>query len=110
MSPDAERAETAVRESCRATFAGTRRACRMIHSRSETVTFVAPFTLPGLDWSYPAGRYVVNTHEQLRPELYSVRPDRNRHHARLEAMTQAWPVDPADPAAALANEATNSRP
>ena len=36
----------------------------MIHSSSYTVTFAAPFTLPGLDRPYPAGTYTVRTDDE----------------------------------------------
>lgn len=82
----------------------------MIHSRTETVTFKGPFTLPGLDRSYPAGSYAVNTDdEQLDLSFSAFRRVATIIMLASGATTQAWLVNPADLAAALAKDATNSR-
>ena len=82
----------------------------MIHSRRETVTFAAPFTLPGLERSYPAGSYAVTTDdEQLDLSFSAFRRVATTIMLASGAVTQAWPVEPADLAAALAKDATNTR-
>lgn len=75
-------------------------------TRSTTVTFRAPFTLPGLDRSYPAGNYRVNIDEEQLDVSFAAR----RHVATIimlssGAMMQAWLVNPSDLEAALANDA-----
>jgi hypothetical protein len=78
----------------------------MIHTRSTTVTFRAPFTLPGLERSYPAGNYQVNVdEEQLDLSFSAFRRVATTIMLVSGAMTQAWPVDPADLDAALARDA-----
>ena len=80
----------------------------MIHSRTETVTFRAPFTLPGLHRSYPAGSYRVNTEdEQLDLSFTAFRRVATVILLASGAETQAWLVSPVDLAAALASDATN---
>ena len=79
----------------------------MIHSRTETVIFTAPFTLPGLERSYPAGSYAVTTDdEQLDLSFAAFRRVATSIMLASGATTQAWPVDPADLAAALARDAS----
>ena len=36
----------------------------MMHTRIDTISFRSPFTLPGLDKTYPAGTYEVATDEE----------------------------------------------
>ena len=77
----------------------------MIHSRITSVTFTAPFTLPGLDRSYPAGTYRVTTDdEQLDVSFSAFR--RVAMHITLShgAVTESWPVNPVDLEAALAGD------
>ncbi len=79
----------------------------MITSRSQTVTFTSPFTLPGLDRSYPAGSYIVQTDDQdLDLSFAASRRVATTILLTSGAMTQAWPVDPRDLATALAADAT----
>lgn len=82
----------------------------MIHTRSTTVTFRAPFTLPGLDRDYPAGRYQVNVdEEQLDLSFAAFHRVATTIMLVSGAMTQAWPVNPVDLEAALANDAAQPR-
>lgn len=77
----------------------------MIHTSSETVTFTAPFTLPGLDRSWPAGSYRIDTDmEQLDLSFAASRRVATTIRLTAGAVTEAWPVDPADLAAALAKD------
>lgn len=79
----------------------------MIHSRSYTVTFRSPFTLPGLDRSYPPGVYKVTADdEQLDLSFVAFRRVATTIILHAGAMTQAWSVQPADLEAALAADAT----
>ena len=83
----------------------------MIHSHTETVTFTAPFTLPGLGRFYPAGPYAVTTDdEQLDLSFSAFRRVATVILLRSGAETQAWLVSPADLADALVKDATNPRP
>lgn len=78
----------------------------MIHTRSRTVTFRAPFTLPGLDRDYPAGSYRVDVdEEQLDLSFSAFRRVATSIVLVSGAMTQVWPVDPADLDAALTRDA-----
>ena len=75
-------------------------------TRSMTVTFRAPFTLPGLDRDYPAGSYRVNVDEERLDVSFAA----HRHVATVimlttGVMTQAWLVNPRDLDAALAHDA-----
>jgi hypothetical protein len=80
----------------------------MIHTRSTTITFRAPFTLPGLDRSYPAGSYQVNVdEEQLDLSFSAFRRVATTIMLASGATTQAWPVIPADLEAALARDAAS---
>lgn len=75
----------------------------MIHTRTYTVTFAAPFTLPGLERSYPAGSYAVRADdEQLDLSFAASRRVATTILLAAGPMTQAWPVTPADLEAALA--------
>lgn len=75
----------------------------MIHTRSYTVTFAAPFTLPGLDRYYPAGSYAVQAEdEQLDLSFAASRRVATSIMLTAGAVTQKWPVTPADLEAALA--------
>jgi hypothetical protein len=79
----------------------------MIHSRSYTVTFASPFTLPGLDRSYPAGIYTVEVDdEQLDVSFAASRRVATTIMLRAGSMVQAWLVKPADLDAVLAADAT----
>lgn len=74
-------------------------------TRTTTVTFRAPFTLPGLDRDYPAGSYRVNIDEERLDVSFAA----TRRIATVimlvsGAMTQAWLVDPVDLEAALVND------
>jgi len=82
----------------------------MIHSRVSVVTFRAPFTLPGLDRSYPAGDYTVTTDdEQLDVSFSAFRRVETRIALSQGAITQSWPVSPGDLEQALATDAAMSR-
>ena len=82
----------------------------MIHSRSYTVTFGSPFTLPGLDRSYPAGSYTVEADdEQLDLSFAASRRIATTILLRAGPMVQAWLVTPADLEAALTQDATKHR-
>lgn len=82
----------------------------MIHTRSRTVTFRAPFTLPGLDRSYPAGSYQVNVdEEQLDLSFTAFRRVATTIMLVSGPTTQAWPVNPVDLDAALASDAAQPR-
>ncbi|MEO7224293.1 MAG: hypothetical protein ABIY37_17630 [Devosia sp.] len=77
-----------------------------IETRSTTVTFRAPFTLPGLDRDYPAGRYRVSIDEERLDASFAA----FRHVATIIMLvsgptTLAWLVDPRDLEAALAGDA-----
>ena len=75
----------------------------MVHSHSYTVTFGAPFTLPGLDRSYPAGSYTVTADdEQLDLSFAASRRVATTILLKAGPMTQAWLVKPSDLEAALA--------
>jgi len=82
----------------------------VIHTRSHVVTFSASFTLPGLDRSYPAGSYTVQTdEEQLDLTFAAFRRVATMIMLRSGAATQAWPVTPVDLEAALAKDAAAAR-
>jgi len=85
-------------------------------TRSETVTFQRPFVLTGIDGVQPAGRYTVETDEELLPTLASTAYRRLVTWFRLPALppdarpasgpTQVAPIDPIELSAALARDAT----
>jgi len=78
----------------------------MIQTHSSSVTFRAPFTLPGLDRFYPAGSYRVETdEEQIDVSFAAARRIATTIMLSSGAMTQAWLVQPADLEAALAKDA-----
>ena len=87
-------------------------------TRSETVTFHRPFVLAGIDGVRPAGRYTVETDEELLPTMASTAYRRLATWFRLPALpsdarpapgpTEAAPIDPVALAAALARDATPS--
>jgi hypothetical protein len=82
----------------------------MIHSRTTSVTFAAAFTLPGLERSYPAGTYEVNTDdEQLDLSFAASRRVATTIMLNSGATTQAWPVNPLDLEAALASDLAKPR-
>ena len=82
----------------------------MIHSYSYSVNFGSPFTLPGLDRSYPAGSYTVQADdEQLDLSFAASRRVATTILLKAGPMTQAWLVKPADLDAALADDATKHR-
>ena len=80
-----------------------------IQTRSTTVTFQAPFTLPGLDRDYPAGRYTVSIDEEQLDVSFTA-------HRRVATIimlvsgpvTHAWLVTPEDLDAALAHDAART--
>jgi len=81
----------------------------VIHTSSQLVTFHLPFTLPGLDRSYPAGSYTVTTDdEQLDLSFSAFRRVATTIMLTSGAMTQGWLVTPTDLAAALAEDATKA--
>jgi hypothetical protein len=74
----------------------------MIRTRSTTVSFSAPFTLPGLGRDYPAGSYRVDVdEEQLEVSFEAFRRVATTIMLASGATTEAWPVDPLDLTAAL---------
>ncbi|HEY2806652.1 MAG TPA: hypothetical protein VGI92_12415 [Gemmatimonadales bacterium] len=78
----------------------------MIHTRSYTVVFQSPFTLPGLDRSYPAGSYAIHADdEQLDLSFAATRRVATTILLTSGATTQAWPVQPTDLDAALQRDA-----
>jgi hypothetical protein len=78
----------------------------MIETRSNVVTFRTSFTLPGLDRYYPAGSYRVEIKEEpLDMSFPSSRRISTTITLRSGAMSRAWPVQPSDLEAALANDA-----
>jgi hypothetical protein len=75
----------------------------LILTRSYTVSFAAPFTLPGLDRSYPAGNYTIQADdEQLDLSFAATRRLATTIMLKSGPMTQAWLVKPIDLDAALA--------
>jgi hypothetical protein len=75
----------------------------MIHTRVDTIVFRSPFSLPGLDRTYPAGSYDVTTdQEQLDLSFTAYRRIETRIRLPHGAETIYWPVAPADLDAALA--------
>ena len=71
-----------------------------------TVVFAHRFTLPGLDRSYPAGAYLITTEsEPLDVSFAASRRTATRIALTRGAVTEHWPVDPVDLAAALAHDA-----
>ena len=83
----------------------------MIHSYSYTVTFGAPFTLPGLDRSYPPGSYTIQADdEQLDLSFAASRRVATTILLRAGPLTQAWLVKRADLDAALAADDATKHP
>jgi hypothetical protein len=81
----------------------------VIRATSYTVTFASPFTLPGLDRSYPSGSYRVEVDdEDLDLSFAASRRIATTITLTSGALTQAWPVKPADLEAALARDAAAS--
>jgi hypothetical protein len=81
----------------------------VIHTRSYTVTFAHPFTLPGLEHPYPAGSYRVNADdEQLDLSFFASRRLATTILLTSGAMTQAWQVNAADLEAALVKDSVAS--
>lgn len=84
-------------------------------TRTETVIFRRPFVLAGIDGVQPAGRYTVETDEELLPTMSSTAYRRLATWFRLPALppdaqpargsTQAAPIDPIELSAALARDA-----
>ena len=69
----------------------------MIHTRIDTVSFRSPFTLPGLDKTYPAGTYEVATdEEQLDLSFAAFRRIETRIRLPSGAETIYCPIAPAD--------------
>jgi hypothetical protein len=74
-----------------------------MQSREATISFPAPFTLPGLDRSYPAGSYVLRIdEEQLDVSFAATRRVATVIMLTSGATTMAWLVEPSDLEAALA--------
>jgi len=79
----------------------------MVRTRHSSVTFMAPFTLPGLDRTYPAGTYVVRTDEEsLELSFAAFRRIATTIVLVSGATTEAWPVDPKDLEAAVLADAS----
>jgi hypothetical protein len=79
----------------------------VIHTRSYTVSFARPFTLPGLDRDYPAGSYTVQADdEQLDLSFTASRRVTTTILLASGAMRQAWSVKQADLDAALVRDAS----
>jgi hypothetical protein len=77
----------------------------MIHTRISAVSFRSPFTLPGLDRTYPAGTYDVATdEEQLDLSFAAFRRIETRIRLPYGAETTYWPVAPHDLEHALAED------
>jgi len=81
-------------------------------TRSETIVFTRPFSLPGLDAVQPPGRYVLEIEEELLPSVLHRAFRRRGAWLRLPALgsdaggrVQLLPVDPAALEAALARDA-----
>lgn len=82
----------------------------MIHTRLDTVSFRSPFTLPGLDRTYPAGTYeVVTDEEQLDLSFSAFRRIETRIRLTSGAETIYWPIAPADLERIL-GESLNTQP
>ena len=80
----------------------------MILSRSYTVTFSSPFTLPGLERSYPPGSYTVNADdEQLDVSFEASRRIATTILLREGPLTRAWQVKSVDLDAALVADAAS---
>lgn len=85
-----------------------------LRTRSETVTFRRPFVLAGLDGLQPAGRYTVETDEELLPAFSLTAYRRLATWLRLPALaadgmsaggrTQVATVDPIELESALARD------
>ena len=69
----------------------------MMRTRLDTVSFRSPFTLPGLDRTYPAGTYeVVTDEEQLDVSFTAFRRVETRIRLTSGANTIYWPIAPTD--------------
>ncbi|MGH9808902.1 MAG: hypothetical protein ACRD9W_16910, partial [Terriglobia bacterium] len=87
-----------------------------VRTRAETVVFDRPFVLTGLDGAQPAGRYTVETDEEMLPTLSLTAYRRLATWFRLPALVpdarlaggraQVAAVDPVELAAALARDAS----
>lgn len=85
-----------------------------LRTRSETVTFCWSFFLTGLDGAQPAGRYTVETDEELLPTVSHTAyrrlatwfrlPALNADERSIVARTQVASVDPIELEAALARD------
>jgi len=90
-----------------------------LRTRSETITFGRPFALAGLDGVQPAGRYTVETDEELLATVSLTAYHRLATWLRLPALapdlksaparTQIVAVDPTELASALARDASLGR-
>ncbi len=82
-----------------------------VRTRSETVTFRHPFTLSGADDLQPAGRYVVETDEELLQASLLSAYRRLSTFIRLPGrsgtaeLARIIDIDPAELSAALARDA-----
>jgi hypothetical protein len=80
----------------------------MIQTRSTTIRFNAPFTLPGLDREYPAGSYRVDIdEEQLDVSFPASRRVGTTIILVSGGVTQAWSTDARELEAALAKDSAN---
>lgn len=85
-------------------------------TRSETVTFREPFTLPGLDEVLPAGAYSVETDEELLQGVSFPVYRRVLSVIRLPAepgrpgIARSMTIDPGALAAALERDAAEAEP
>jgi hypothetical protein len=87
----------------------------MNRSSTRDVIFTKPFTLPELDGVQPAGRYTVETEEELLPTLSFEAWRRISTTIRLPARSggredQVVPVDPESLEASLACDARDGSP
>ena len=81
-----------------------------IRTTSTSVTFRAPFTLPGLDRDYPPGSYSVSIDEdQLEVSFTAYRRVATTIMLVDGPTTSAWVVDPRDLEAALERDASLTR-
>jgi hypothetical protein len=79
----------------------------LTRTTSETVTFVRPFLLPGMDRPLPAGPYEVETTEQALEGFHTRSYRRTAVHLSVPAIagvceSELWAITPAQLDAALA--------
>ena len=72
-------------------------ARQLIRTRIDTVVLRSPFTLPGLERTYPAGTYDVATdEEQLDVSFTAFRRVETRIRLPSGAEAIYWPITPTD--------------